>query len=180
MHLTVVLRDAQNNVLTGRPITFVSSSPNRISVTAAGVVTGIGSNGGADITATSEGKTGKVQLNASDAVASMTVVGPSNSIADLIIPPGSRKRYKVTLEDAGGRGINNQLVSVSSSNPSLLSFSNTSLITNGKGEAHVDITAANALVGLAGVTFTAVRVGAIPPGSPGSNNVRIVLPIAVP
>jgi hypothetical protein len=179
MHLTVVLRDAQNNVLTGRPITFASSATSRMTVNTAGVVTGVASRGGADIIATSEGKSGKIQLNSSDGVASMRVQGPSKSVLDLIIPQGGKKRYTVTLEDAAGKPVNNQPVTLSNSNPTVLSLSNSSVVTNGKGEAHVDISASNSL-GLATITFSVTRAGAIPPAAAGSNNLTVRLLIAVP
>ncbi|MEW5917687.1 MAG: Ig-like domain-containing protein, partial [Gemmatimonadota bacterium] len=92
MHLTVVLRDAQSNILTGRSTTFSSSSNSRMSVDASGVVTGAGSSGHADIVVTSEGKTGKVRIASTASVASMNVSGPTNSARDLLIARGTAKR----------------------------------------------------------------------------------------
>lgn len=60
--LTVTLRDAQNNVLTGRAVTFQTSSQTVATVTPAGVVLGV-SAGPVTITATSEGESGTVTLN---------------------------------------------------------------------------------------------------------------------
>jgi hypothetical protein len=55
--LTATLRDSSGNVLTGRAITWSSSSMSAATVSAAGLVTGVNS-GSATITATSEGKSG--------------------------------------------------------------------------------------------------------------------------
>jgi uncharacterized protein YjdB len=55
--LSAVTRDANNNVLTGRVVTWSSSSPALVSVNASGLVTVV-AVGSATITATSETKTG--------------------------------------------------------------------------------------------------------------------------
>ncbi len=179
MHLTVVLRDTQNNVLTGRAITFASSSTARMTVDTAGVLTGVGTSGHSDIIATSGGKSGTVQVNSVGAIASMSVSGPAGNAFDLFIARGSKKRYTVIVQDGAGIGVAGQIITISNSDPSLLSLSKTTLSTTGKGEAHVDISA-SALQGIATVTFTAVRSGAIPPATPGSNNLTTRLAIVVP
>jgi len=62
LQLTATLRDDQNNVLTGRAVTWTSSDPTIASVTAGGgLVRGI-KPGTVTITATSEGKTGIAQV----------------------------------------------------------------------------------------------------------------------
>jgi hypothetical protein len=179
MHLTVVLRDAQSNVLTGRIITFASSSGTRMSVDASGIVTGIGSSGHSDVSATSEGVTDKVRIASEPSVATMNVSGPTNSVRDLIIARGSSTRFTVTLEDASGRGVPGQVVSVTSSDASVVSPSKTSLTTNRSGSEKLDLIAGTS-AGLALVTFRVSRAGAIPPGTPGHNDVTVTLPIVVP
>ena len=178
MHLTVVLRDAQNNVLTGRAVTFTSSATTRMTVDAAGVVTGVGTSGSADITATSGGVNGKVQLDAVEGVTRMTVTGPAKNALDLILPVGTKKRYDVEVLDARGNGVANLTVTFSTNTPGLVILQKTVTTTSGKGEAHVDIT--GAATGLANVTFTVVRAGAIPPAQAGNNTLTITLPIVVP
>ena len=179
MHLTVVLRDAQNNILTGRVITYASNSTARMTVDAAGIVTGAGTSGHADISVTSEGITGKVQIDAIDGVAAMSVAGPQGNALDLVLARGQKKRYTVTVTDGNGNGVSGVTINISSNNPGLLTLQKTSMTTNSSGEAHLDITAGNT-IGLATVTFTAVRAGAIPPGSAGSNNPVAALPLVIP
>jgi hypothetical protein len=58
---TAVTRDAANNVLTGRPITWESSAVAVASVSVGGVITGL-TAGTATISATSEGKVGTIQI----------------------------------------------------------------------------------------------------------------------
>ena len=73
VQLSAVTRDANNNVLTGRTITWSSSNSALSSVSASGLVTGVAA-GGATITAMSETKTGTAAMT-------VTVVVPP--------PPGS-------------------------------------------------------------------------------------------
>ena len=69
---TATTKDANGNVLTGRTVSFASSSPGIASVTAAGLITALAA-GGSDITATSEGKS----VSASITVSSVTVTDPT-------------------------------------------------------------------------------------------------------
>jgi len=57
VQLTATLYDAQNNVLTGRTVTWTSSNTNRATVSSTGLVTGK-TTGTVTITASSGGKNG--------------------------------------------------------------------------------------------------------------------------
>jgi Big-like domain-containing protein len=59
--LTVVTRDASNNVLAGRVVTWASSNQSKATVDANGLVTAVGA-GTTVVTATSEGKSGASQI----------------------------------------------------------------------------------------------------------------------
>lgn len=61
VQLTATTRDAANNVLTGRVITWGTSNQTKATVDANGLVTGVAA-GTANITATSEGKSGAAQI----------------------------------------------------------------------------------------------------------------------
>ncbi|HJU74224.1 MAG TPA: Ig-like domain-containing protein [Gemmatimonadaceae bacterium] len=179
MHLTVVLRDAQNNILTGRPITFASNSPSRQTVDATGIVTGLGTSGSATITATSEGKTGQVQISSKQPVATIRLTGPAGNASDLVLSQNTTKRYTVTLLDSNGNDISNIGISVSANPASLVTLSATSITTNGQGRAQVDVRAGSA-PGLVTLNFTVLRAGAIPPGTPGNNSPVGTLPLVIP
>ena len=63
--LTVTVKDANGNVLTGRTVTWSSSDESKVRVSATGVVTGV-ALGSATITATSEGKSGTSTVYVTD------------------------------------------------------------------------------------------------------------------
>lgn len=179
MHLTVVLRDAQNNVLTGRIVVYAATPAGLVTVDAAGVVTGISSSGTSAVTATSEGKSATIQIASVAAVASITATGPTNSALDLMIPPGTTKRFTVTIRDGTGNPVPGQTVSATTSDANLLTLSSGTLTSDAQGNATVDITASG-LLGTASVTFGVTRAGAIPPATPGTNNLSMSLAIVVP
>jgi alpha-tubulin suppressor-like RCC1 family protein len=78
--LTAVPKDANGNVLTNRVITYASAAVAIATVDGQGVATGV-TAGTAQITATSEGKSGSVTLTVSTtAVASVTVAPPSSTV----------------------------------------------------------------------------------------------------
>ena len=62
VQLSATTRDANNNVLTGRVVTWASANPGVASVNSTGLVTGVGA-GSTTITATSETKTGTAMEN---------------------------------------------------------------------------------------------------------------------
>jgi len=61
--LSVELRDARGNVLTGRTVTWSAATPGVASVSAAGLVNAVSLGQGATITATSEGVSGSAVVN---------------------------------------------------------------------------------------------------------------------
>lgn len=178
MYLTVVLLDAQKNVLTGRAIAFSSSRTSRATVDAAGIVTGTSTSGNVDITATSEGQSDKVQLSTETPVATITVSGPTNSPLDNLLLPRGTKKYTATITDTAGNPISGCVIVVSNSDPNTLIVSQTSVTTNKSGDASVNVTGGQA--GIATLTFTASRAGAIPPGAAGSNSPGASITIVVP
>lgn len=106
------VRDANNNVLTGRVVTWVSADPSVATVDANGLVTGVGA-GGTTITATSEGKSGSTIINVTLApVASVTVTIASPTIQIL-----QTTQANVVLRDANNHVLTGRVVTYQSSNP---------------------------------------------------------------
>jgi uncharacterized protein YjdB len=83
--MSATLRDANNNLLTGRSVTWSSDAPSVASINASnGVVTGV-SSGSANVTATSEGKSG---------TASVSVTPSTGSTGPLRVSSRNRRYFE--------------------------------------------------------------------------------------
>jgi adhesin/invasin len=172
LHLSVALFDANNNVITGRPITFQSSDASIASVDpATGIVTGVGP-GPVSITATSEGKTGNVSISGVPALLTASVAGPGGASDNVIQNPVTSK--VLTLTVTGGGSYTFSVVSLA---PQFVTVSAPTITTGPTGTATVTVNAVAA--GSATIEFTATRVGAIPPAAPGSNTVKATFTVTV-
>jgi hypothetical protein len=120
---TAVLRDGSSNVLSGRTITWSSSSPGVATVSASGFVTAVGV-GSADITATSEGKSGAATASVTaSSIASVTV-----SVSTCVIP-GQTAQASVELRDSSSRVLTGRAITWSSSATGVATVSASGLVT---------------------------------------------------
>ncbi|MDB4912891.1 MAG: Ig domain protein group 2 domain protein, partial [Gemmatimonadetes bacterium] len=118
----VTLRDADGNVLTGRPVGWTSSAPLVAAVSSTGVVSGVGP-GVATITATSEDVSGSASVSV-PAVASVSL-----NASALTLLPKQTVRLAVTLLDAAAAPATNRIASWSSSAPNVASISDSGVVT---------------------------------------------------
>jgi uncharacterized protein YjdB len=119
VQLTAVLRDANNNVLTGRTVTWTSSN------VAVAIVDGNGSvravaPGRATITATAEGKSGTASVAVNFGSLSSISVSPASQTAQV----GGTLQYRATLKDAAGKLVTGTAVDWSSSAPTIANVNN--------------------------------------------------------
>ena len=96
--LTATVRDGGGNVLTDRPVTWLSSQPLLASVSASGVVSGL-LNGTTDITAQVEGQSATVHAAICLAPVSSITLSPIGGLSMLL---GGTKQINATLRDAAG------------------------------------------------------------------------------
>ena len=124
---TVTLKDANGATLTGRTVTWSSTTSSVASVSSTGAVTAL-SVGSTQITGTSEGKSGSATLSVTAAppapVASVTVALGASSIA-----VGQSTQATVTLKDANGATLTGRTVTWSSTTSSVASVSSTGAVT---------------------------------------------------
>jgi uncharacterized protein YjdB len=153
---TVVLRDAANNVLTGRVITYSSSDNSIATVNGSGVVTGI-APGTATITATSEGKSGSAFITVAPApVNSVQLTLGSGTLA-----PGATTQGTVILRDAANNVLTGRVVTWSSSDNTIATVDAAGLVTAvSAGSATITATS-EGKSGNAGVTVTLVPVNSV-------------------
>ena len=147
--LTAVLKDAADNLLSGRPVEWSSSNTGVASISASGVVTAVAA-GTTTITATSEGKSGSSTVTVSNfAVATVNVQPQNNTII-----AGSSIQLSATLTDVNGAPATNRAVSWASSNTNIATVSSNGLVS-GIAAGTVTITATSE--GKTGTTSVTVQ-----------------------
>jgi uncharacterized protein YjdB len=133
--ITATPRDASGNALSGRTVSWSSSSTSVATVSSSGVVTGVAA-GSATITATSEGQS---------ANAAITVTGiPVASVSLTAQAPGLNAGTTDTLtaipKDANGNTLSGRTVTWSTSNASIATV-NSNGVVSGVAPGSVNITA---------------------------------------
>ena len=154
--LTATLKDANNNVLTGRTITWSSGTPGVATVSTSGVVTAVAA-GSATITATSEGKTGTATVTVTIAPVANVALAPSAPS----ITVGQTTTLVPTLTDANGNTLTGRVVTWSSSATGVATVSTSGVVT-GVAAGTATITATSeGKTGTATVTVTPVPVATV-------------------
>ena len=153
VQLTATVRDANGAVLTGRTVTWETSSAGTATVSTTGLVSGVAA-GTATITATSEGKSAStdvtVQTPPPAPVASIAVAPKSAAIGI-----GGTVQLSATTRDASNNVLTGRPVTWQSANTSVASVSSTGLVT-GAAAGSVKIWAASESVSdTATITVTA-------------------------
>ena len=124
---TATTRDANNNILGGRAITWSSSNTGVASVSTSGLVTA-GAPGTAQITATSEGQSGAGTLTVASPppvpVASLSVALAASSLN-----PGQTTQATATARDANNNVLTGRAITWSSSNTGVATVSGSGLVT---------------------------------------------------
>lgn len=124
---TATTRDANNNVLTGRSISWSSSNTTVATVSGSGLVTAVAA-GSAQITATSEGQAGSATFTVAAPppvpVASVTV-----SLAASSLSPGQTTQASATTRDANNNVLTGRVITWTSSNTGVATVSTSGLVT---------------------------------------------------
>ena len=154
--LTVTLKDANGNVLTGRTVTWSSDNGSVATVSGTGLVTAAGV-GTATITATSEGKSG----TASVTVSSIPVASVTVSPATASLMAGQTVQLTATLKDANGNILTGRPVTWSSNTTSVATVNSTGLVT-AKVAGTATITATSeGRSGTSGITVTGASASVV-------------------
>ena len=125
--LSATTRDANNNVLTGRVVTWTSSNSAISTVSASGLVTAIAA-GSATITALSETKSGTAAITVS-APAPVPVASVSVSPASSSLLIGATVQLSATTRDANNNVLTGRVVTWTSSNSAISTVSASGLVT---------------------------------------------------
>ena len=169
LQLSATPKDAGGTALTGRTIAWSSSNTSLATVSAAGVVTGVGA-GLVGITASSEGKL---------TTATVTVLTPATTpVASVSISPstagvvaGQTVQLSATPRDAGGAPLAGRTVTWASSNTGIATVSSTGLVTGVAPGSTVMTATSENQSGVAAVSVTAAGTT----GNPGQiSNLTVV------
>jgi uncharacterized protein YjdB len=124
---TAVARDASNNVLTGRVVTWSSSNTAVATVSSSGLVTGVAA-GSATITATSETKTGSASITV-QTPAPVPVATVSVTLASSSVQAGETSQATAVTRDASNNVLTGRVVTWTSSNTAVATVSSSGLVT---------------------------------------------------
>ncbi|MEO7102506.1 MAG: Ig-like domain-containing protein, partial [Gemmatimonadaceae bacterium] len=147
--------DANGSSLTGRTVTWSSSSTSVVTVTSSGVITAVGP-GTANIVATSEGKSGQVAITVSRPATAVVTVSPA-PVSLLVGVQDSvglgTVALTATAKDASGHSLSGRTVAWSSATASVATISSTGTV---KGVAAGSSTITATVEGQAGTSAVTV------------------------
>lgn len=156
--LTATVKDANDNALSGRVVTWKSDNTSIATVDANGVVTAV-SAGTTTVTATSEGKSGSAKVVVTLApVARVTVVDPVNPATPPSVVQGQTLQLAALLTDADGNTLLDRLVTWVSADSSIASVDGNGLVTGLKVGQTKIIATSEGVSGSADVTVTSALV----------------------
>jgi hypothetical protein len=137
VQLSATAKDAKGNTLTGKTVSWSTSSGAIATVSTNGLVTGV-SAGTVSITASVDGKT----MSRDVKVVSSPVGAIAVTVASTAIAIGGTTQATAVLRDAGGNVITGRTVTWSSSNNTVATVNGTGLVTGvGQGKATISATA---------------------------------------
>jgi uncharacterized protein YjdB len=161
---SAVIRDAANNTLAGRGITWSSSNISVATVTSEGLVSAVGA-GSTTITAASENVTGSAGVTVQQSVTSVTV-----TIADNPISVTKTTQATATLRDINNTVLTNRAVTWTSSNTAVATVSTSGVVT-GVAIGNAAITATSETISGSAAITVQLTVGSVTV-SLGTNNLR--------
>jgi uncharacterized protein YjdB len=154
--LTAIVKDASGNVLTGRTVTWETSSSAIATVSSSGLVTGV-TPGTATITATSEGKKGRKNAKVANLPVASVTVSPNPATVYL----GASVQLAASLKDANGSPLSGRTVVWTTSNGTVASVDSTGLVTGiAVGTATITATS-EGQTGTATLTVSIVPVASV-------------------
>lgn len=121
--MVVVVRDASGTTLSGRVVSWSSSTPGVATVSDGGLVTAL-TPGSVTITASAEGKSGNISVSISNVPVATVALTPASG--SLYV--GESAAFVVTLKDVSGNVLTGRQVNWNSSNPNVASVTTNGLL----------------------------------------------------
>jgi uncharacterized protein YjdB len=155
--LTVTTYDVQENVLTGRSITYSSSDETIAYVSASGVVTGV-ANGQATITVTADGRrstTVPVTVGAGPTNPTVAVASVAVSLNASSLTAGQTTQANATTKDASGNVLTGRTIVWKTSDPAIASVDGAGVVSALKAGSVTVTATSEGKSGTAALTVTA-------------------------
>ena len=156
VQLAVNAQDSGGHAIAGPQVTWTSSNPVAVSVSATGLVTAAG-NDTATITAAAGGKSAAATIAVRQVVASVSV-SPS---AATITAAGGTVRFTAQANDANGRHVTGRVVVWSDSTPSVATLSPNGLATAVGNGTETIVATVDGLVGTASLIVNVAPVAVV-------------------
>ncbi len=154
--LSATVRDANGATVTGRPVTWQSSSPSIATVSTTGRVTGV-APGSATITATVDGKIGASTITVTAAPVATVTVSPSSRSLTV----GGTVALTAAVVDVNGAAVTGRTITWSTSNSNVATVSASGTVTAvAPGSATITGTV-DGKSGSSAITVTAAPVAAV-------------------
>ncbi len=149
LQASATLRDAANNILTGRPIIWASSDPSVATVNAAsGLITGV-APGNSTISATSEGQVGVTVVRVLSAVDTVFITPSSASVS-----AGAMTTLTVNVQDASHAALAGRRCTATSNHSNVAAVSPVTANTDSAGQIALTVTGAATSPPSATITVT--------------------------
>ncbi len=156
VQLTATPKDAGGNALPGRVITWASNNTAVATVDASGLVSGVAA-GSANVTATSEGKSGTAAITVSNVPVASVAVTPATAG----LQSGQTAQLTATPKDASGNPLSGRVVTWASDNTAVATVNGSGLVTAvAAGSANVTATS-EGKSGTAAITVSNVPVASV-------------------
>jgi YVTN family beta-propeller protein len=124
LQLRAIVRDANNQLITGKTIGWLSESPDKASISSSGQVTAI-ANGSAVMRATVDGKSGTLPVNVVQVVNSIQVSPASATLASI----GDTAQFTAVAKDSNGNAIAGKVITWSSDASPIATVVTSGLVT---------------------------------------------------
>src|SRR6266576_195206 len=147
---SVALKDSTGADLSGRPVTWTSSSPAVASVTSTGLEASV-APGTATITATSEGQSGAAAITVT--VVSVASVAVSPATATVVV--GQTAQLTATPKDASGNPLSGRVVTWASGATAVATVNGSGLVTGVSGGSATMTATSEGKSGTAAITVSA-------------------------
>ncbi len=149
----VTLKDAQGNILTGRTITYSTDNSAIVTVTASGVIRGVGA-GYARIRATSGGVTGSEGFTVTGSTSTAPVASITVTPATATLSIGQTSQESAVARDAQSNAIAGTLFTWTTTNPAVATVSTNGLVSAVGGGSATIRAAASGITGSMLMTVT--------------------------